>query len=203
MDMKIKQAEDKWKDVLKEELQGEMDKAPSTVSSHDISHIRRVWDHVKEISSEVDVDGEILIAATFLHDIGRHYPEGDGVHGPVSAPYARDVLERIDFPSEKIESVINSIKYHDETFPSKKREKLEAKVLYDADKLDSFGAVGISRFLIFHTKRGKKLGEVADYTLENIPLRFEKLELEKARKISKEKFEYAVQYFKDLKEEIK
>ncbi|MBU1104879.1 hypothetical protein L6255_02325 [Candidatus Parcubacteria bacterium] len=82
------------------------------------------------------------------HDIGRHYPEGAREHGPISAPYARQVLERIQFPQDKIEPAILAIKYHDPTFLSSKRPQIEAKILFDADKIDAFGAIGISRYLI-------------------------------------------------------
>ena len=78
----------------------------------------------KQIAESMNVDWEVLIAATFLHDIGRHYPEGIREHGPISAPFAKKVLERVNFPTEKIENVIISIKYHDESFPSEKRGQI-------------------------------------------------------------------------------
>jgi len=198
----MKQAENKWLNILENELKKEMDKAPSVVSSHDINHINRVWKYVKQISSDMDVDGEVLIAAAFLHDIGRHYPEGIREHGPVSAPFAEKVLKRINFPSEKIENVIISIKYHDESFPSEKRTTQESKVLFDADKLDVFGAVGVSRYLIFNALRGRTLKETVDYALENLPLRFKRLELEKTKKVAESNYKFALEYFKKLKEEL-
>ena len=134
----MRQAEIKWLKILEDELGIETSKAPSMVSSHDINHIRRVWEHVKKIAKDMNVDWEVLIAATFLHDIGRHYPEGIREHGPISALFAEKVLKRIRFPREKIENAILSIKYHDESFPSEKRITQESKILYDADKLDVF-----------------------------------------------------------------
>ena len=198
----MNQAEKRWLGILERELKKEMDKAPSFVSSHDINHIRRVWKYAKQIARDMDVDWEVLIAATFLHDIGRHYPEGVREHGSVSAPIAEGVLKRIGFPEEKTGNALISIRYHDETHPYEKRSTTESKVLYDADKLDVFGAIGVSRYLIFNALRNKTLKETVEYVLGNLPLRFEQLELEETRKIGESRFRYALDYFRKLKEEM-
>jgi uncharacterized protein len=191
-------AENRWLNILEKE----MNKAPSIDSSHDIHHIRRVWEHVKQIAKGMDVDWEVLIAATFLHDIGRYYPEGKEKHGPLSALFAEEVLQRINFPKEKIENTLLSIKYHQERFPSSKRTTIESKVLHDADKLDVFGAIGVSRYLIFHAMQNKTLKEIVDYALGNLPLRFKQLELEETKKVAESRFRYALEYFKQLKGEM-
>ncbi|MFH1850583.1 MAG: HD domain-containing protein [archaeon] len=192
----------KWLAVLEKEIKAEMEKAPSVVSSHDINHIKRVWKYAQHIAQGKDIDYDVLAAAAFLHDIGRHYPQGAREHGPVSEPLARKVLERINFPEDKRKNVLLSIKYHDETFPPEKRTTTESRVLYDADKLDVFGAVGISRFLVLNAMRGKSLNETADYALQNLPLRFERLEFPETRTIAWERYEYALDYFRKLKKEI-
>jgi uncharacterized protein len=198
----IQEVENKWLQTLELELRQEMDKAPSVVSSHDLGHIKRVWKYVNQIANNMDVDWEILIAATFFHDIGRHYPEGIREHGPISAPFAKKLLKKINFPEDKVDDTLTAIKYHDESFPPEKRPKIEAKILYDADKLDVFGAVGVSRFLIFNAMRGKTLNETLDYTLDNLPLRFQRLELEETKKVAKPEYKYALDYFKKLKQEL-
>lgn len=198
----MNEIENRWLTILENELSIEMTKAPSIVSSNNIQHIRRVWEHAKRIAKDMDIDWEVLIAAVYLHDIGRHYPEGINEHGPISAPFAKQVLERIDFPKEKRENVILSIKYHDEFFPSAKRETIESKILYDADKLDVFGAIGVCRFLTLHTSRGKTPIEIADFALKNLPLRFERLELEQTKISAKNQYNYALDYFKKLRDEL-
>jgi len=198
----MEQVEKKWLAVLENELEKEMAKAPARVSSHDVNHIHRVWKYAKQIAKDTDVDWEVLIAAVFLHDIGRHYPEGVGDHGPISAPFAEKVLKRINFPLAKVNNALTSIKFHDETFLSSDRATLESKILYDADKMDVFGAIGVSRYLIFNTARGKTLKETVEYALENIKLKYETLELEQTKKIAEDRYKYVIQYFLDLKKEI-
>lgn len=200
--MNLSSAEDKWRGILEKELENEMGKAPSVDSSHDMRHIRRVWGYAKQIAGNMNVDWEVLIAAVFLHDIGRHYPEGKEEHGFVGASLAEKILGRIDFPKEKTENVLLSIRYHQGRFPSSKRTTVESKVLYDADKLDVFGAIGISRYLIFHTMKNKTPEEIADYALKSLPVRFKQLELEETRTVAESRFRYAIEYFKKLKEEI-
>jgi uncharacterized protein len=191
-----------WLAILETELVAEMQKAPNVSEAHNLAHIRRVWRNAGRIAANLAVDWEVLSAAVFLHDLGRHYPEGSGVHGPVSAPLARQVLERIGFPVEKIEAVTTAIYYHDETFTSQERSSLEARVLYDADKLDAFGAVGVTRSLLFYTRRGKTLTETIAIVKENLPLRFRTLELPETRAYAQELLEYALGFFDRLEEEL-
>ncbi len=179
-----------------------MQKVPSKVASHDINHIRRVWRYTKEIAQGMDIDWDVLIAAVFLHDIGRHYPKGMGTHGPISAPFAGKVLREINFPLNKVDHALACIKFYDESFTSSDRPSLEAKVLYDADKTDVFGPIGVFRYLVFNTARGKTLKETVDYALENIKLKYETLELEQTKNVMKDKYNYVINYFLDLKKEI-
>src|SRR3989344_1137538 len=159
---KISSAESKWQAILERELQSEMDAAPAKVESHNESHIRRVWKNAKKIGVGHGVDWETLIAAVYFHDIGRHYPEGTGIHGPISYNFAKKALDRISFPEEKISPALEAIKYHDDDFPNEKRQSPEAKILYDADKIDSLGIIGISRFLSFFSRRGKDAREICE-----------------------------------------
>jgi uncharacterized protein len=201
-EMMREESEAAWLAVLENELAVEMEKAPAVSNAHNGEHIRRVWRNAGRIGENLKVDWDVVIAAAFLHDLGRHYPEGAKVHGPISAPLARQVLERIHFPAAKIDAVIQAIYFHDETFTSQDRSSLEAKVLYDADKLDAFGAIGVARSMIFYTTHGKTLAEITEITRENLPLRFHTLELDESRSYAAERFEYVMAFFARLRDEL-
>lgn len=60
---------------------------------------------------------------------------------------ARDFLSKTDFPTEKIDGVYHAILYHSNNCYGKQRT-VEAKILYDADKLDAVGVMGIARSFV-------------------------------------------------------
>lgn len=115
-------------------------------TAHDKAHIYRVLNNCLKIAAnEEDVDYDILITAAVLHDIGRNGKLKK--HNEIGAEMAKEFLQTIDFPKNKIDSVFHAILCHsNECFGMQKT--LEAKILYDADKLDAVGVMGISRALI-------------------------------------------------------
>lgn len=115
-------------------------------TAHDDAHIYRVLNNSLRIAeNEKGVDFDVLITAALLHDIGR-----DGKlkkHNEIGAEMAYDFLKTIDFPKDKIESVCHAIYCHSNSCYGMQKTA-EAKILYDADKLDAVGVMGISRALI-------------------------------------------------------
>lgn len=115
-------------------------------TAHDREHIYRVLGNcIKLAQNESDVDYDILLAAALLHDIGRDGKKKK--HNEVGAEMAEEFLKSIDFPHSKIGAVCKAISTHNnESYGN--QTTLEAKILYDADKLDAVGIMGISRSLI-------------------------------------------------------
>lgn len=114
---------------------------------HDMDHIYRVLNFALYIAEqEQSVDYDVLITAALLHDIGRDGENGG--HNVVGAEMAREFLKRIDFPKEKIDSVYHAIITHSNGMHCE-RKTLEAKILYDADKLEAIGVMGIARAFLY------------------------------------------------------
>ncbi len=111
--------------------------------AHDFHHVLRVLRLAERIGAAEGANMEILRTAALLHDTGRPEEIRDGVcHAELGAEKARRLLS--SWPSDKVEAVAHAIATHrfrDDAVP----QSLEAKVLYDADKLDSIGAVGVAR----------------------------------------------------------
>jgi len=186
----------KWYKVFLEETKNQLKEAPKVSPSHKVDHILRVWKKSKILCEKLNGDLEVVAAAVMLHDLGRHH--GLEIHGEKSAEIAGPILERHNFPKDKIPKVLESIAQHDYNFPAEKRKAIEAKILYDADKMDAFGIIGVYRHVLFVGAGRIKMEQV-------IPLlekRWEGLSLEESRKVAKKDYEYIVNFFKTLEKEI-
>ena len=185
-----------WIPVLENELAVEMQKAPSPSEVHAKDHILRVLRRCIHLGEKLDADLEILVAAVYLHDLGRHYID-DKAHGTLSALKAEPVLERINFPQEKRATVLHAISVHDVGATPEDRTTLESKILYDADKIDTLGVVGVLRYIRHFY--GKK---PIDYMLDDIDARWEGLALPETRDLALQDYKYIKDYFAQLKEEL-
>lgn len=183
-------------DTLESEFSNHLQHSPFISDAHNIDHIHRVWEHCKNLGTLLNADMEILTASAYLHDLGRHYVR-DKAHGELSARMARPILERIDFPKEKIEATLHAICVHDVTFQNSDRTTLESKILFDSDKLDSFGTIGVVRnILVYYGK------ENIDFILEELEDKWNELSLDQTRKYAKDQYTYIEEFFLNLKREI-
>ena len=119
--------------------------------AHDSQHIYRVLYSALDLADEFVVDKDVLIAASLLHDIGRdmqfNNPECD--HAIVGANMAYDFLIGIGWDEDKavhVRACIETHRYRSDNPP----ESIEAKILFDADKLDVTGTMGIARTLMYN-----------------------------------------------------
>lgn len=120
-------------------------------SAHDRLHIYRVLSTALEIAGfESSVNYDVLIAACLLHDIGRELqfknPEID--HAEIGAEMAYDFLSWMGWSEEEAMHVSACVLTH-RYRKSRPPESIEARILFDADKLDVSGAMGIARTLIY------------------------------------------------------
>ena len=103
---------------------------------------------MKIAKTEKDVDYEILKTAVLLHDIARSKEDDDKTgricHARESARMSRPILEKLGFSEDKIKRIEHCILAH-RFKTDKKPESIEAKILFDSDKLDSLGALVIVR----------------------------------------------------------
>lgn len=120
-------------------------------SAHDKNHIYRVLYNALEIAeTEKDVDYDVLIAACLLHDIGRKEQlENPALcHAMVGGEKAYGFLIRHCFEAgyaEQVKHCIQAHRYRKKNPP----QSIEAKILFDADKIDVSGALGIARTLVY------------------------------------------------------
>ncbi len=127
--------------------------------SHDWGHTVRVHNLCLHIGRVEGADLDVVEAAAFLHDIARPAQDaskGKVCHAAEGAALASEFLQRYPFPNGQLANIVHCVRSH--RFRDNSRpETLEAKVLYDADKLDSIGAIGIGRAFLFAGEVGARL----------------------------------------------
>jgi uncharacterized protein len=210
-----------------------VEKELSNGGAHTLDHIQRVWRTAMLIASEEkDIDLDVLKTAVLLHDIARAKEDTDKTgktdHALLGAEIAGEILKQMQYPEETIRKVQHCIQTH--RFRSEREPvSIEAKILYDADKVDSMGAIGVARFYMIAGELREQLYSfvpVDQYTAENIVggkangrikeiskhtpnLEFEKmkhipqkLHTAKAREIAGERVKYMAEFFDRLRSEI-
>lgn len=141
MEKTIKEIENKAKEYFK-----------GSDGCHDWSHVERVRDLSLKIGKKEKANLNILTIASLLHDIGRKeetIKKGKACHAEIGKKIAESILKKYNNISEEDKNnILHCIITH--RFRNNNRpETIEAKVLFDSDKLDSIGAIGLARVFAF------------------------------------------------------
>jgi uncharacterized protein len=122
---------------------------------HGFDHILRVLALAERIGAAEGADMEVLRAATLLHDAGRDQAEAQGKdHAEFAAEQARRLLA--GQPPARVEAVAAAILAH-RFRAGPPPASLEGRILFDADKLDAIGAIGVARTFAYSGRAGRRL----------------------------------------------
>jgi uncharacterized protein len=188
--------------------------------SHDWDHTQRVLSLCLMIGKKEGGNLTILRLAALLHDIGRaaeDHSNGKICHSQAGASMASQILKAHGIKKETMNRVIHCIQTH----RFRKRRvpvSKEAKILFDADKLDSIGAVGIGRAFLFAGEVGARLHnqetdiqKTKPYTIEDTAFREYTVKLrkikdriftEEGKRIARVRHRFMVIFFERLNKEI-
>ena len=120
-------------------------------SAHDKEHVYRVLNHALVIAEdEENVDRDVLITACLLHDIARPEQIRDPslCHAEVGSYKAYGFLRENGFSEEFSAHVRDCIRTH-RFRKNDQPQSVEGKILFDADKIDVAGAIGVARTLVY------------------------------------------------------
>ena len=126
---------------------------------HDFDHVNRVYRLAERIGNAEGADMEILLAAALLHDAADAAPDAESdrpTHHRASADFAHKVLADEGWPEDRIEAVVHCIRTH-RFRGAEKPQTLEARILFDCDKLDVTGAIGVLRAIAYAALAGQPL----------------------------------------------
>lgn len=128
----------------------------NTDAVHDFSHIERVYRMAERLARSEGADLEIVRAAALLHDADGTTPGSDvrKEHHLRSAEIAEGVLKAEGWPEDRIKAVQHCIRAHRYRDDREPPQTIEARCLFDADKLDVLGAIGAVRVVVYAALAG-------------------------------------------------
>jgi len=215
---------EKIKEIVTKEL---------SCSGHDLEHVLRVHKFCLYLAKyEPSVNLDVLQTAALLHDIAKVKEDQDNSgntdHAILGAEMARTILEELGY-TENLDHVIQCIKTH--RFKGENRpETLEAKILFDSDKIDILGSIGIARSYMIAGQYKQSIynnvliddyikdnlvgadpkGRIKDISKHSPNLEFEikikrileNLFTDKAKQVAKEKVAFMEKFYNQLKNDI-
>ncbi len=192
-------------------------------SVHDFDHILRVLALAERLARMEGAAPEIVRTAALLHDWGRAEERKTGRnHAEIAAERARALLQARGAEPDFVEAVVHAIAAHRFRRPPEP-QTLEARVLFDADKLDAIGAIGIARAYAYAGATGQRLwaplaevqasgrraeDEYADHTpvhefVVKLSRIRERLYTASGRAIAEERHRFMVAFFQRLEAEVR
>lgn len=190
-------------------------------SAHDKEHIYRVLYVALDIAQyEENIDYDVLVAACLLHDIGREEQNDDPAvcHALAGGEKAYTFLRFNGWEEAQAQHVKDCVSSH-RYRTDQKPQTIEAKIVFDADKIDATGTLGIARTILFQADGLEPLysflgdGTVSDGSTDREPSFFHeyKFKLEKlydkfytkrAKEIAAERRDSAVAFFDSMLKEV-
>ncbi|EKE27909.1 MAG: hypothetical protein ACD_3C00130G0007 [uncultured bacterium (gcode 4)] len=212
------------KEIAKKEL--------TDCPAHNFEHVMRVYNMALRLAKNQNVDIEVIKIACLLHDIGwmkeMNDPSWNTDHAIESSKMAEPILKWFGFDDKRIKHIQDCIVTHRYRTWNKPASS-EAEIVFDADKLESVGAIWIARAFSWIWKNnaiiygkmateeyinenlwGKLNWKIQDKRKHSFHLMYETkdkfildyLYTEKARDIAKERLEFNKIFLNKLEAEV-
>lgn len=131
--------------------------------AHDAEHIGRVVSNARMLAEAEQADLAVVLPAAWLHDcvvVPKDSPERSRA-SRLAGEQAVAFLRSIGYSEALLPAIQHAIEAHSFSAGIAPRT-VEARVVQDADRLDSLGAVGLARCLILSASLGRRLYDPAD-----------------------------------------
>ena len=109
--------------------------------AHDLTHALRVAELAQKIANEEGGDLDVILPAALCHDLRRWETPS---HSEENAEFITKLLVRAGYRGGHIGRITKAVQRHSFSAPTPP-STLEEKIVFDADKLEGIGAVGIGR----------------------------------------------------------
>lgn len=197
-------------------------------AAHDFDHVWRVTRLADQLAKAEGADVEVARVAALLHDVpvaaqtAIDPAQLRKAHHLAAADFARTYLTTQGMPTAQIDNVVHCIEAHRFRDQSVQPVTLEAKCLYDADKLDSIGAIGVARAFAYAGNSNNRLWTTpwpavplisekptgADYTpvheyVYKLQQLLDTLHTETARRLGRARHQFMGDFFEQLDREMR
>lgn len=205
--------------IIKNALDFTEDYFESFCCGHDFEHVERVFNNAKTIIENEDfvekIDTEAVLLASILHDV-------DDTKLVKNSGSTKNFLQAQNISEEKIDKILDIISTvgMNEYLRNNRPKTTEAKIVFDADKLDQIGAVAIARSFAYGANHGRKIfdrtqlptehydgkypngyASSLNYILEVLINVKSMLHTKTAQKIAQKRHDFMVDYLKEFFEE--
>lgn len=150
----------------------------------------------KNACKKEKADLELVQIGALLHDIGWVLGQP---HNQTGAKLAAEILKEINYPRQRSQRIVNIILLHPLAFKDK-LSTLEEKIVWDADKIDLLGAIGLARG--FHWYGKKPFDAVVKLAFETYTPIYGMLNTSTAQEIAKYRYQETMSFLSALKEEL-
>ena len=206
---------DRWENLFERYLRDQVETDPA----HGMDHVRRVVANAVQLAENEGARLEVVVPAAWLHDCVVVPKESAcrSTASTMAAERAREWLQIVGYDSARLDEIENAIAAHSFSAGVHPRT-IEAKVVQDADRLDSLGAIGIARCLILGGSLDRPLYDLVDPFCEGrdpddsvstidhfytkLLLLGETMQTESARKEAARRTEFMTAYLRELALEI-
>lgn len=191
----------------------------SADAAHDASHVGRVAVNAEKFAQLEGADLTIVMPAVWLHDCVSVSKSSElrKKASQLSAQKAQELLVEWGYPQDNIEAIKHAIAAHSYS-ANITPTTLEAKIVQDADRMDSIGAIGVARMMMTGGKMDCTLYNESDpfcqarkpedrkWTVDHFYAKLLKLNsgfhTQSARDEAQRRHDYMMDFLKQLKTEI-
>ena len=215
-----------WKDNLVSRTEAAAKKClADSPACHDWDHTLRVRNNAMRLAKAEGADALVVEVAALLHDIARPQEladQGKSDHAQLGAEMVLALLPTLGVTDNAfiahVADCVRTHRYRTRT-PELKPATLEARIIFDADKLDGIGAIGIARSFHFAGRIGARVHNTeaealsdSSYSREDsayreylVKLRYvkDKLLTAAGREMALQRHDFMVAFFQQLNDEVK
>lgn len=171
------------------------------LQQHNFEHVLRdLYRSFIIAETEKDINYSILIPAVLLHDIGGTVGKYQN-HEEIGVLIIKRDLPKLGYSKKEIKKISHCIESHDGKIKS---EIIEAKILFDADRLEKSGIGGV--FSFYRVQQESK--HPINKWIESGIIRYQEFIKEgfytkKAKEISKNGFQERIKHFDEAMKSLK